>query len=603
MTYRSEIERIGELSPGAQDLLFAQLRKRAPETAGERIVRRADRGENAPLSFAQERLWFLDQMRPGDPAYSISLALRLSGRLRVAALRRSLEEVVRRHEALRTTFRVVDDRPVQVVGPAFPLPLPLVDLAGLAPGERERQVRELAWQASRAGFDLERGPLLRARLLRLAPTEHVLLLGLHHIVSDGWSMGLLVQEAAAVYAEISAGRPSPLPELPIQYPDFALWQRAWLSGDRLARLLDGWRRRLAGLPFLELPLDHPRPAVQTSNGGRLPFSVPAPVAAGLQRIAGESGATLFMTLLAAFATLLHRYTGQTDLAVGSPIAGRNRAEIEGLIGLFMNVVVLRGDLTGDPAWRELLQRVAGVALEVYAHQDLPFERLVEELQPARNLSHNPLVNVLLGLQNAPVGRELGESLSLTPLDLHNGTAKLDLFLSLVEGPEGLAGSLEYSRDLFEPATIERLTGHFVNLLGAVVEAPGTRISELPLLSERERDQLLHQANATHAPYRSDALMHRLFEEQAAATPQATALICGSLRLTWAELDTRANQIAHHLRAQGAGPETLVGVCLERSPRSEGRWQSSPSRLAAFRPAHPTTQTPSRDRAHPGKRAR
>jgi hypothetical protein len=564
MTHRFEIERIGELSPDAQDLLFARLRKRAPAEAGERIVRRADRGETAPLSFAQERLWFLDQMRPGDPAYGISTALRLSGPLAVAVLARSLEEIVRRHEALRTTFRILEDRPLQVVEPSFQVPLSVIDLERLAPDERERQVRELAWRASRFRFDLERGPLLRACLLRLAPTEHVLLLDLHHIVSDGWSMGVLVQEAAALYRELSAGRPSPLPELPFQYADFALWQRNWLSGDRLTRLVDEWRRRLTGLTFMELPLDHPRPAVQTSNGGLISFSVPAPVTAGLRRIAEESGATLFMTLLATFATLLYRYTGQTDVAVGFPIANRNRAEIEGLIGLFMNVVILRGDLAGDPVWRDLLQRVANVALEAYAHQDLPFERLVEELQPERSLSHNPLVNVLLILQNAPLELRLGPDLSLAPLDLHNGTAKLDLSLTLLEGPGGLAGALEYSRDLFEPATVERLAGHFVNLLGAVVAEPGTRISDLPLLAGSERDQLLRAARDTRTSYRSEALLHQLFEEAAVANPQGTALICGPLRLTWAELDARANQIAHHLRAQGAGPESLVGVCLERS---------------------------------------
>jgi|HubBroStandDraft_3_1064219.scaffolds.fasta_scaffold01234_1 natural product biosynthesis luciferase-like monooxygenase protein/FkbM family methyltransferase len=557
------VDRLGDLSPQAQDLLFARLRQAAPRAVG-RIAPRPPGQSRGPLSFAQERLWFLSQMMPGDPAYNLPIAIRLAGPLAIAALARSLGEVIRRHEAVRTTFRVEDDQPLQEVAPAGPLELPVVDLGALAPAARERAARQLAWHHARLPCDLERGPLLWAAVLRLGPAEHILLLALHHIAADGWSLGVLIEEAAALYSAFAAGRPSALPALPIQYLDFALWQRAWLSGERLAGLLDHWRRRLAGLPLLELPADRPRRAVPTSRGARISCRLPDALLGELRRL-GERGTTPFMTLLAAFDLLLHRYTGQEDLAVGSPIANRNRAEVEGLIGLFMNVVVLRNDLAGDPTWQALLARVTEGALEAYGHQDLPFERLVTELQPERSLGHNPLVNLLLGFQPAPPALALGQELRASTFDLHNGTAKLDLLLSFWEEAGGIAGIAEYACDLFDAVTIERLLGHFVTLLAAACASPAARISELAMLSPAELGQLLREVNDSHAPVPADGAVHRQFERQAARTPGATAVVGDAGALTWEELNARANQIACRLIAAGIAREAAVGVCLDRTP--------------------------------------
>ncbi len=525
------------------------------------------RGRRLPLSFAQQRLWFLDQLEPNSSLYNIPRAVRLAGRLNVTALERSLDEIVRRHEALRTIFAYADGSPVQVIAPApvTTAALPLVDLSELPKSEREAQTQRLATEEAQCPFDLSQGPLMRAKLLRLDDEEHVLLLTMHHIVSDGWSMEVFWRELAALYDAFANGQPSPLPELPVQYVDYAIWQRRWLAGEVLDEQLSYWKRQLADLPALQLPTDRPRPAVQTHRGARQELVLPKLLTEALKELSRREGVTLFMTLLAAFQVLLSRYSGQEDIAVGSPIAGRNRAEIEGLIGFFANTLVVRTDLSGDPTFKELLRRVREVALEAYDHQDVPFEKLVEELQPQRDTSRTPLFQVMLTLQNTP-GKALElPGLRLTQQELERGTAKFDLTLSMVEGPEGLRGACEYNTDLFEAATITRMLGHLQTLLEGVVANPAQRLSTLPLLTEAERHQLLIEWNDTQIDYPREACIHRLFEEQAERTPDAVAVVFDDQQLTYRELNRRANQLAHHLRRLGVGPEVLVGICVERSP--------------------------------------
>jgi amino acid adenylation domain-containing protein len=518
-----------------------------------------------PTSFAQQRLWFLAEFEPESPAYSIPAAYRLSGPLNVPLLAQSLNAIVRRHEALRTTFAAVDGQPLQVVAPHRPLTLPVVDLRGLPDGAKEDQAMRLATEDVRSPFDLAHGPLFRATLVQLAEEEYVLLLNMHHIVSDGWSMGVLIQELTALYKAFSAGNPSPLPELPIQYADYAVWQRQWLQGDVLQQQLSYWQRQLGGSPsVLELPTDRPRPPAQTYRGTRQSLLLPKPLTDALRALSQREGVTLFMTLLATFQTLLQRYTGQDDLLVGSPIANRKRAEIEGLIGFFVNTLVLRTDLSGNPTFRELLRRVREVALGAYAHQDLPFEQLVEELQPERRLSHSPLFQVMFSLQNAPRQALYLPSLTLTPLTLGSGTAKFDLTLSLVEEASGLVASWEYNTDLFDPATITRMGGHFQTLLAGIVADPMQRLSDLPLLTAAERRQLLIEWNRTTTEYPKHRCLPQLFEAQVAHTPDATAVVFGDQQLTYRELNARANQLAHHLQKLRIGPEALVAICLERS---------------------------------------
>ncbi len=514
-----------------------------------------------PLSFAQERLWFLDQLAPGSSSYNIPVAVFLLGQLDGEALAASLREIVQRHEALRTTFAEVAGSPVQVIAQEPALDLPVVDLSGLPQEERQERARQLAAAEAVAPFDLEAGPLLRATLLRLGQEEHELLLSMHHIVSDGWSMGVLVSELAALYAAFREGQPSPLPELPIQYADFAIWQREWLAGEVLERQLAWWRERLAGAPtVLDLPMDRPRPPMQTFPGGAVHFALPPETAQGLADLGRQRGTTLFMALLAAFQAQVCRYTGRRDLLVGTPIANRNRLETEGLIGFFVNTLVLRGDLRDlpEPTFGDLLSRVREATLGAYAHQDLPFEKLVEELQPERHLAYSPLFQVTLVLQNAPMGvREL-PGLVLEPVEMEGG-AKFDLTLAFDE----TVGSLTYNLDLFDRATAERMAGHFATLLAGAVADPGRPLADLPLLTASERQQLQVEWDRA-ADVSGDACLHELFEEQVRRTPGADALVAGTARLTYAELDARAEALARYLRALGVGPEERAAVCAERS---------------------------------------
>ncbi|MFQ5610897.1 MAG: amino acid adenylation domain-containing protein [Anaerolineae bacterium] len=520
-----------------------------------------------PASFAQQRLWFLDRMEPGSPAYNIPAALRLAGPLDVTALERSLSELVRRHETLRTTFETGQSGPVQVISPPEPCPLPVIDLRR----QPETEARRIATEEARRPFDLRQGPLLRATLLRLGREEHILLLTMHHIVSDEWSMGVLYRELTALYNAFAGGAPSPLPELPVQYADFALWQREWLQGEALEAQLAYWQEQLAGasarLPTLELPTDRPRPPVQTFRGATQSITIPRALQDSLAGVGQEADGTLYMALLAAFEVLLYRYTGQADLVVGTPIANRNRAEIEGLIGFFVNTLVLRADLAGDPSFRELLARVRETALGAYAHQDLPFEKLVEALQPERDLSRNPLFQVMFVYQNVPMQQPELSGLSVTPVEVDHGTAKFDLTLTIFEEAAGLKASFEYNTDLFDADTITRLAGHFQTLLAGIVADPDAPISRLPILTEAERGRLLHEWSRTRIDYprRSDHCLSQRFEAQVARTPEAIALTFEGEHLTYRQLNARANQLAHHLRTLGIGPDALVGVCLERSP--------------------------------------
>ena len=524
------------------------------------------------LSFAQARLWFLDQLEPGSPMYNLPAAVRLSGALDQAAFSAALGEIVRRHQVLRTRFGSAAGEPVAVVSAPAGIALPVVDLMALPVVARREESARLAAEEALRPFDLARGPLLRVWLLALAAAEHVALVTLHHIASDGWSIGVLTRELAALYAAFREGRPSPLPELAVQYADYAAWQRRWLSGERLESELAWWRGQLAGMPpALDLPTDHPRPAVRGARGAAAGFAIGAEGLAGLNGIARRQGTTLFMTLLAGFAALLQRYTGEDDLVVGTPIAGRTQVETEPLIGLFVNTlvlrVVLRADLSGTPDFAALLERVRETTLSAYAHQEVPFERLVEELSPERDLSRPPLVQVLFSLQNAPSGPLVLPGLALTAMPVETGTAKFDLSCTLTETEGGLSGVLEYSLDLFGSATVERLAGHFTRLLSAAVQEPGRPLSELPLLSPVERSQLLVEWNDVGTLPSSSVTLHGLFEAQALRTPEAVALVAGvsGERWTYRELDRWADALACQLADLGVGPEVRVGVCLTRTP--------------------------------------
>ncbi|HEY0512098.1 MAG TPA: amino acid adenylation domain-containing protein, partial [Thermoanaerobaculia bacterium] len=543
----------------------------------------------APLSFAQERFWFLDRLQPGNAAYNIPTALRVEGELSQALLEAILGEVVRRHEALRTSFEERAGYPVQVIAPPDRWGMPLADLSGLPEEARLAEARRLASAEAAWPFDLARGRLLRAVLLRLAAAEHALLLTMHHIVSDGWSMGVLVHEIVALYVAALAGRPSPLPELPLQYVDFAVWQRGWLAGEELERQLSYWRRRLDGAPVsLDLPVDRPRPAVPTYRGSRVHAVLGPETLDELKRFSLRHEATLFMVVLATFQALLRRLTGQEDIQVGSPIANRNREEIEPLIGFFVNTLVLRGDLTGDPPFRELLARVRRATLEAYDHQDLPFELLVEKLRPQRHLSANPLFQVICAVQNTPSESMDLEGLSFAPLEFDLPFAQFDFELNVWEVERSLALSFTHSSELFDATTAQRIAGLLETLLRGVLADDGRRLSGLPLLPAAARHQLVVEWNDTGVPEAPPSVVER-FAAQVAAAPHALALEAGGERLTYAELDRRANRLAHRLRRLGVGPEVAVGLFAERSAAMVagllGIWKAGGAYLP-LDPAHP-----------------
>ncbi|HYN21687.1 MAG TPA: amino acid adenylation domain-containing protein, partial [Thermoanaerobaculia bacterium] len=527
-------------------------------------LRRTPREALIPLSFAQERLWFLHHLLPDDPSYNELVAVRLQGMLKPDALEWSARRIALRHEALRTTFPAVDGQGVQMVSPSPGFSWLRVDLRGLPAGRREAEAQWVSRKLADLPFNLERGPLLRPALVQLGEEESTLLMMAHHIVLDGWSGAILQRELAVFYRAFVERREPRLPLLPVQYADFAAWQRSWLQGEALDRLLGYWRARLVNLPPLELPTDRPRPEVASSQGARLVRTLPASVAADLAAFALERSATPFMVLLAAFSAVLSRLTGQTDLAIGSPIAGRNRSEIEGLIGFFVNSLVLRVDASGAPGLRELADRVREVATGAYSHEDLPFEILVRELQPRRELGRNPLFQVVFQLHDPPGGETRMPGLSVRPLATGETRAKFDLHLSAVDTADGMRMVADYRQDLFDGTTVLRLLEHIQTLLTGALAAPDRPFPDLPLLSATERQQAAVEWNDSTVDYPRGRTVHALFAEQARRTPQRVALLHGDERLSYGELEARSNRLARHLRALGVGLEVPVGLVLPRS---------------------------------------
>ncbi|MEM7355537.1 MAG: amino acid adenylation domain-containing protein, partial [Acidobacteriota bacterium] len=522
--------------------------------------------ETAPLSFAQQRLWFIDQMEPGSPKYNLPSALRLTRELRIDALAATFSEIVRRHETLRTSFPTVDGKSVQVIAPPAPVPLPVIDLEGLDEERRDAEAQRWAAAASNRPFDLQRGPVLRLAILRLAAADHVLLLTMHHIAGDGWSMEILIREVSTLYAAFVAGRPSPLPELQFQYADYAVWQRQWLSGEVLKAEVEHWRSRLAGAPpVLELPSDRPRPAVASYGGASLPLRISDELMASLSALCQREGVTLFMLLLAVYQALLSRWSGQTDISVGTAIAGRNREETEGLIGFFVNTLVLRLRLDEDLEVRSLLRKVREETLEAQAHQELPFEKLVEELQPNRNLSHTPLFQVTFGFQRT-MSEEVVETMSgIRPIVIPRNSAKFELAMALRQQSGRLSGGLSYATDLFDHTTILRMSEHYVALLGNLADSLESRFLDLEILSPGERFQLVVDCNDTRAEAPLSRSITALFDERVANAPEAVAVIFEGETLTYGMLARRAEALAHRLRAAGVGRGDFVALYAERSP--------------------------------------
>ena len=532
------------------------------------LITPANRSDHLPLSFAQQRLWFLHQMQPDSAVYNLPMAIEVDGYLDLAALTQSLNDIVRRHEVLRTRFVTIEGQPTQIIEVPAPVAIEQLDLKGIA--DPTAQVKQAAIMAAQTPFNLSQDQLLRVTLLHLSETQSVVLFTLHHIIADGWSMEILIQELGICYRAALMGQAPSLPPLAIQYADFSLWQRDWLQGVQLEQQLNYWQQQLnVNQSVLQLPTDFPRARVQTYRGAVEQFSLSPELSAQLAALAQQQSATLFMTLLAAFKVLLYRYTGQTDLVVGSPIANRHRAEVEGLIGLFVNTLVLRSQVSPHSGFQDLLEQIKTTTLDAYDHQDLPFEKLVEALQPERDLSYSPLFQVKFRLENAPQ-----ETLSLPGLTFKRlpqavTTAKLDLSVDLYETLSGIVGGFEYNCDLFKPETIQRMVRHFQTLLAAIVVAPDQPIAELPMLTEAEQQQQLMDWNHTHKPYRQDSCFHYLFEEQVDASPDAIALIYDdgtkSQQLTYVELNQRSNHLAHYLISLGIGPEKIVGICVNRSP--------------------------------------
>ncbi|MBV9790939.1 MAG: LLM class flavin-dependent oxidoreductase, partial [Chloroflexi bacterium] len=532
-------------------------------------IEHVSRDRPLPLSFAQQRIWFLQQVEPESATYNNPTAIGLKGALDLPALTQTLNTIVQRHEILRTTFHLLDGRPVQQIVPRLTLDLPSIDLSSLPADEQQAELRHIGTREAQRPFDLVSGPPIRALIFKHSEHEHTLLVTMHHIVSDGWSLGVLIREMAVLYTSLSSGQAQlearALPELPIQYADYASWQRSWLQGEVLEAQQAYWKQQLSGhIPALNLPTDHPRPPVRTYRGAKQSLHFAKPLLDQLNLLSRSAGTTLFMTLMSGLNALLYRYSGQTDLVIGSPIANRHHGQVEELIGCFINTLVLRSDLSGNPTFTQLLERSREVALGAYAHQDLPFEQVVEIAEYEADISRHPLFQVFFILQNTPMGAVSLGDLTLTTVDITTETAKFDLAFELIETDIGIIGSVEYNTDIFEATTIARMIGHFERLLEYCAANPEQRLSDLVFLGETERQQLLVDWNATTVDYPQDVALHTLIEQQVARTPEATALVFEGQPLTYAELNARANQLAHHLRTVGVGPETRVAVCMERS---------------------------------------
>jgi amino acid adenylation domain-containing protein len=528
-------------------------------------IRPVSREENLTLSFSQQRLWFLSQLEPDNPVYNEPKALRIRGSLDIDNLKKALDAIVARHEVLHTIFSSIDGNPVAALNENRSVALPLIDLSERPTVHREAEVRHLLREVTHRPFNLGRDLMLRAALFRMDKEDHVLLLVVHHIASDGWSSTIFFREISALYCAFITGSPSPLPNLPIQYADFAAWQRHWLQGEVLESLLFYWKKQLEGAPaVLNLPTDRPRPIIQSFRGARQSIELSKELTQGLKALSQEEEATLFMTLLAGFLTLLHRYTGQADMLVGSPVANRTRLELEGLIGCFVNTLVLRVNVRDDPSFLELLRRVRDVCLEAYSHQDLAFEKIVEELQPQRDLSRSPLVQVMFQMRNVPKRVLRLPATEIKEMEFDHGIAKFDLALAMADAGENLTGSLEYNTDLFNDTTIERMLGNYQTLLESMVARPEQRLSEATILTADEKHQLLTRWNDTKREYPKDKCIHELFETQVEKSPDAVAVVYEDQQLTYRELNRRANQLAHYLKKLDVGPEVLVAICMARS---------------------------------------
>ncbi len=560
-------EQIASLPPEKRELLEMMLLEQGVDLSQVLIVPQSRENNKFPLSFSQQRLWFLDKLEPGSPLYNIPAVLRLNGTLDIAALEKSFNKIIERHEVLRTTFTEENGEALQIVAERLTLSISVINLENTPAERREALMHQHAVEESLRPFNLATGPLLRVTLLKFSNNDHVLIVTMHHIVSDNWSTGIFVHEIMQMYSAYVQGRQPQLPKLAVQYADFAAWQRKWFKGKTMDDQVNYWKEQLKGIPpLIDLPLDKQRPAYQTYNGNFKTFHISGEISARLKEISRQQDVTFFMTLLAAYFVLLHRYSGQDDICVGSPIAGRNRKETETMIGFFVNTLVLRGQLHGNPAFSDFLQRVKETTLGAYAHQDLPFENLVEELQPERDMSHSPLFQVMFVLNNAPVDKLELPGMELSVVEIENKTSKFDLILNVLEEDNGLKCKIEYNTDLFVDETIEQFVKHYQNLLEAVAENPQTPIGQLSILKQTEIDALLEQWSRPGKIYNDRRSIVEMFARQAKTTPQALALRVLDAQLTYRELDEQSARLARYLLKKGLKRGQIAGVFADRSPQ-------------------------------------
>ncbi|MDH3603845.1 MAG: condensation domain-containing protein, partial [Candidatus Tectomicrobia bacterium] len=552
-------DKLAALSPQQRALFELKLKKLKPQQkpAAPQIVRRNLTGP-CPLSLDQERLWFINRIAPDSAAYNIYFAVRLVGPLDIAVLKTSINEVIKRHEALRSTFGEQDGQPVQYIAPTLTVDLPVIDRPHLTPAEQDEVAKALATEQAQEPFDLTQGPLVRPVLLKLSPTEHVLIITQHHIITDWWSSQQLHTEITTFYDALVMGQSPVLPDVPFQYSDFVMWEREHLESNDMETSLTYWRKHLAGGSFkLDLPIANRRPNLQTYRGRRQPLTFPPALAKGLRALSQRENTTLFMTLTAAFYTLLFRYTAQTDITLGTPLANRSRVELEHVYGFLITMLVLHTRMSGELSFNDLLSRVRTVILEAYTHQDVPFTKILEVAQPERDWSRNPLFQYsFIFLADEEPDQE-PKTLQQTAIEYDPLVSRFDMTLLVWDRGDELMGGIEYNTDLFTSDAMARFAEHFRCLLESIVAQPDAPIAQLSMLTEAERRQLLVEWNETRTAYPTAACMHHLFETQVARTPQAVAVVCGAQRLTYQELNQQAGQLADHLQALGVGPEVLV----------------------------------------------